>query len=1003
MTGAFRTPSGGRIDRRRRLGFTFDGKRLEGFAGDTLASALLANGVHFVARSFKYHRPRGILAAGSEEANALVTVSRGGGRETPNVRATEIELYEGLTAESQNRWPTLEADIGAVNDRLAPILPAGFYYKTFMGSRRLWSHVYEPIIRRAAGLGKAPELPDPDRYLQRHAHCEVLVVGAGPAGLAAALAAAAGGLRVILCDEQNELGGSLLSETVARIDGMPAAAWVGAQIASLAAMSNVRLLTRTTAFGIYPDNHVGLLERVTDHLADPDPELPRERLWQVRAGTIVLATGAIERPLVFPDNDRPGIMLAGAGITYLERFGVLPGQRGVVVGSSDTIYRAALAMRRHGIEVAAAIDTRDTGQGPLCDEARAAGIPIHTRATVCGTRGRRRVRSLALGDVGPEGRVDVRDHIACDHVLMSAGWTPNVALFAQAGGKLVYDGARGVFLPGAIEAPVLVAGAASGPTDLAEVIDSGDRIGRQAAGKAVALSAAPGRATTRVENAPPSKGGSVGALPHGLDPWRAKAFVDFHNDVTTRDLLLATREGFRSIEHVKRYTTSGMAPDQGKTSNLNALAIVAEALAAPVPEVGLTSFRPPYTPVSFGALAGTARHGLFDPERLTPSHASAVARGAVFEPVGTWQRARYFPLAGEDMDLAVARECRAVRTAAGIFDASTLGKIEVVGPDAAEFLGRVYTARFDRLAVGRARYAIMLTEAGMVMDDGIVARLAPDRFHVTTTTGGAPRVLAAMEDYIQTEWPDLRVWATSVTEQWAVMAVQGPKAREIIGPLVEGIDLATGALPHMSVRTGRIAGVPCRLFRVSFTGELGYEINVPADYGAALWEALLEAGRSAGGVPYGTEAMHVLRAEKGYIIVGQETDGTTTPDDVGLAGLLSKSGRDFIGKRSLAMADLVRSDRKQLVGLLTFDPRVVLEEGAQIVPGAKELIPMPVLGHVTSAYWSEVSGRSIALALVAGGRARLGQTLHVPMPEGAVPVEVVEPVFWDKDGGRLHA
>ena len=982
---AFRTASGGRIDREKPLRFTFDGKPYGGHAGDSLASALLANGVRLVGRSFKYHRPRGIVAAGAEEPNALVAVDRGIGRVTPNLRATQVELYEGLVARSQNRWPSLAFDVGEVADYAAPLIPAGFYYKTFMWPRSFWAAIYEPAIRRSAGLGKAPKLPDPDRYLQRYAHCDVLVVGSGPAGLAAAQTAAASGGRVILCDEQAEFGGSLLHETL-EVEGKFPPVWIADAVASLAARANVRLLPRTTAFGYFADNFVGLVERVTDHLAEPDPRRPRERLWQVRARQVVLAAGAIEKPLVFPGNDRPGVMLADAARTYVNRYGVRPGARAVVVTDNDSAYRAALDLAAAGVTVAAIADQRPSPSGPLVESARTAGIPIRAATTVAATAGRLALSGVDLVPVAG----NAVETILCDLLAMSGGWTPSVHLFSQSRGKVAFDEGLQAFVPGKSVQRERSVGGCRGTFDTAAAIAEG-----RAAGAAAAAGVLP-------ETPPKEMEGTASPPAAPVLPRKGRAFVDFQNDVTSKDLALAVREGFRSIEHIKRYTTSGMATDQGKTSNMNALALAAADMRRPIPAVGLTTFRMPYTPVTFGALAGTSRGDLFDPVRRTPIHEWAEDNGAVFEDVGLWKRARYFPNSGEDMDEAVARECRAIRMGVGIFDASTLGKIEVVGPDAAEFLNRMYINAWSKLAVGKCRYGVMLTEAGFVMDDGVIGRLAPDRFHVTTTTGGAPRVLHHMEDYLQTEFPDLKVWLTSTTEQWAVIAVQGRHARHVVAPLVENIDINHGAMPHMSVREGLVCGVPARLFRVSFTGELGFEINVPARYGREVWEAVYDSGHAFGIVPYGTETMHVTRAEKGYIIVGQESDGTVIPEDLNLSGMIGQSKADFVGKRSLMRPDMKKGDRKQLVGLLTVDPSVVLEEGAQVVADPAASIPAPMLGHVSSSYMSTTLGRSIALAMISGGRERIGTRLNVPMPGSAIAVDVVDPVFYDPEGTRLN-
>jgi sarcosine oxidase subunit alpha len=1005
MSGEFRAAGGGSIDRGRPLHFRFDDRDYSGFAGDTLASALLANGVHLLGRSFKYHRPRGLLGAGSEEPNALVTVRRDAARLTPNLRATQVELYEGLEAYSQNRWPSLQLDFGAVSGLLSPFIPAGFYYKTFMWPRDAWRRLYEPRIRAAAGLGRAPELPDPDTYANRFAHCDVLVVGAGPAGLAAAAAAAASGARVILCDEQPQPGGSLLSEPAAHSDaviqGEPADRWLAGTLQALAAHPGVTLLTRTTAFGYFPHNLLGLNQRLSDHLERPNHSQPRERQWQVRAKEVVLATGAIERPLVFPGNDRPGILLAGAGRTYLNRYGALAGSRVVLVSACDAAYQAAIDLHRAGASIQAIVDVRaGSADGALHEAARRAGLPIETQSTVVGTSGRLRVRAIRVQKLDSSGDPagPVR-RIRCDLVLMSGGLTPSVHLFSQSRGKLTWDESLGAFLPAQAAERVRSAGACRGVFSLAAAVWDGTHAGLSAA-QSAGLSAA----ASLPELPPPesSAAGILGALPRPPGADASKAFVDWQNDVTARDLALAAREGFRSIEHVKRYTTTGMATDQGKTSNINALAIVAGELDKAMPQVGLTAFRMPYTPVSFGSFAGFARGELFDPVRTTPMHDWAAGKGAVFENVGLWKRARYFPRPGEHMHTAVERECLAARTHCGIFDASTLGKIEVVGKDAATFMNRMYVNAWTSLAVGRCRYGILLRDDGFIYDDGVVARMADDRFHVTTTTGGAAGVLGLMEDYRQTEWPDLNVWLTSTTEQWAVIAVQGPSARHVLEPLAEGIDISAAAMPHMSVARGRICGIPMILMRVSFTGELGFEVNVPADFGLALWQAIHDVGQKHGITPYGTETMHVLRAEKGYIIVGQDTDGTVTPDDAGLSWAIGKAKPDFVGKRALQRPAMISPYRKQLVGLLTRDAERVLEEGAQIVSTKHRAAPEPAVGHVTSSYYSPSVGRSIALALLSSGRARLGEMLYVAMPDGDIPVQVASPVFYDPQGSRLN-
>lgn len=989
----------GRINRQKPVRFSFNGKTYSGFEGDTLASALLGVGEHLIGRSFKYHRPRGIMSSGSEEPNALVGVTRDQARFEPNSRATVLELYDGLKAESQNHWPSLKYDVGAINDAFGMFFSAGFYYKTFMWPKGFWNKVYEPFIRGAAGLGKSPSEPDPDSYASRYAFCDVLVVGAGPAGLAAALEAAKSGAKIMLVDEQAEFGGSLLSEPEPVINGRVSWDWVNETLGTLKANPNVTLLPRTTAIGYYHQNMLGLCERLTDHQAKPENNAPRERMWRVRAKQVVLVQGSIEKPLVFAGNDRPGVMLASAARTYLNRYGVKVGNKAVVVTSHDSAWFAAFDLAVAGVSVPAIIDVRENIADSLVNRAKMLGIEVLNGWTVSDTSGRHRVSSVRVNPVR-NGVVGAARSITCDVVLMSGGWNPSVHLFSHTKGALIWDEERQIYLPGERTEESRCAGAGNGNFDLQAALREGAEAGAAAAQDA-------GNKAKASEYAVAGDfmctGVNCRELPTDRDPARIKAFIDFQNDVTAKDIRLAVREGFHSIEHIKRYTTNGMATDQGKTSNLNGLAVASDALKRPTPKVGLTTFRPPYTPTTFGAFCGYNRGKLFDVTRKTPIDPWAEQHDAVFEPVSLWRRAWYFPKAGEDMHQAVARECKATRESLGMFDASTLGKIEVVGPDAAEFMNRMYTNPWMKLGVGRCRYGLLLGEDGFIRDDGVVGRIAQDRFHVTTTTGGAARVLNMMEDYLQMEWPDLKVSLTSTTEQWAVVAINGPNARKLIEPMVEGLDISDTAFPHMSVAECKFLGVPARLFRMSFTGELGFEINVPSRYGLALWQALHEAGKPYDITPYGTETMHVLRAEKGYIIVGQDTDGTVTLDDAGLSWAIGKQKPDFVGKRSLARPDMLKSDRKHLVGLLTKDPKRVLEEGAQIVADPNEALPMTMIGHVTSSYWSETLGRSIALAVVAGGKERIGETLYMPMPDGQVHEAVVSgTVFYDAEGSKLN-
>ncbi|MBV9858851.1 MAG: sarcosine oxidase subunit alpha family protein [Alphaproteobacteria bacterium] len=998
MTG-FRLQRGGRIDRSRPLSFTFDGRRLYGFAGDTLASALLANGIGALGRSFKYRRPRGIVAAGCDEPNALLRVGVGS-RATPNLRATEVELYDGLVARSQNCWPRPGFDLSAGLAALAPLLVAGFYYKTFMWPPSWWRRVYEPVLRHLAGLGVAPAAPDPDTYDKMHAHTDVLVVGGGPAGLSAALAAARAGARVMLADEQAEPGGGLLA-AAERVEDRPAPEWVAAAVAELRSLPETVVLPRTTAFGYYDQNYLMLAERRTDHLGAAAPSgVARQRLWHVRARHVVLATGAHERPMIFPDNDRPGIMLASAAACYATRYGVAAGRRAVMFTNHDGAYADAFALAEAGIDVAAIVDVRRQVEPSLAAEAERRRIDLFAGSTVVGVSGRRRVTAATIAAIDPDRDAPpARRRIACDLIAMSAGWAPAVHLFSQSQGRLRWDEARACFVPGTASQPQSSAGGVNATFGLANCLAEGAAAGLAAAS---ACGFAP-ETGPRFVAARPAEAAVGPPVPHPKQHAGAgdrRAFVDFQHDVTAADIALAAREGLTSVEHIKRYTTVGMATDQGKTSNANALALLAENTGRAAGEIGTTTFRPPYTPVCFGALAGRERAELFDPVRVTPMHRWHVDRGAAFENVGQWRRPWYYPQAGEDRDAATRREAAAVRSGVGVQDVSTLGKIELRGPDAATLLDRLYTNAFSTLEVGRCRYGLMCRDDGMVFDDGVTTRLGPDHFYMTTTSGGAARVLDWLEEWLQTEWPDLRVYVTSVTEQWAAAAIAGPHARDVLRALAPGMDLGRDAFPFLAMREGCVAGIEARLFRISFSGELAYEINVPADYGLALWHAIMAAGERFGIVPYGTEAMHLLRAEKGFPIVGQDTDGTVTPFDLGLGRLVSRR-KDFLGHRSLARADTARPDRKQLVGLLPEDPNAVLAEGAALVappPGP----PAVLLGHVTSSYWSPNLGRSFALALVKDGRRRMGQTVFAPLSGRGVAARIVEPVFWDPAGERQN-
>jgi heterotetrameric sarcosine oxidase alpha subunit len=972
---------GGQIDRNQPLNFKFDGKSYAGFAGDTLASALLANDVRLMGRSFKYHRPRGPLTAGSEEPNAIVEL-RSGNRQEPNTRATTAELYEGLTAKSQNRWPSLAFDAMAINDRFSNFLTAGFYYKTFMWPAVFWEKVYEPIIRKAAGLGSLSLLDDPDEYDKGFRHTDLLIIGAGPSGLMAALTAGRAGSDVILADEDFAFGGRLNSETFA-INDEASDVWVQATIAELSAMSNVRMMTRTTVIGAFDHGIYGAVERVSDHLIMPAAGKPRQILWRIYAAKTILAAGATERPIAFENNDRPGIMLASAMRSYANRWAATPAQRVTIFTNNDDGHRTAADLHAKGVKIAAVIDSR-------ADAPRSLDYEVVQGAQVVDSKGRLGVKFVEVKLADGSSRT-----IECGALGVSGGWNPNVHMTCHQRGRPTWNESLAAFVPGGTLPPgMTVTGAANGDLSTHMALKTG-----AAAAKAALGLKGRSAKTPTAEDAP------VSQTPFWYVEGCSRAWLDQQNDVTVKDVKLSHQEGFRSVEHLKRYTTLGMATDQGKTSNMGGLAIMAELAGKSIPEVGTTIFRPPYTPTSIGVLAGRMRGKEFHPTRLTPSHYWAKERGAVFVEVGNWLRAQWFPIAGEThWRESVDREVTATRASVGVCDCTTLGKIDVQGSDAATFLNKVYCNAFAKLAVGKVRYGLMLREDGIAMDDGTAGRLAEDHFVVTTTTAKAAAVYQHLEFVRQCLYPDLDVQLISTTEAWAQYAVAGPNSRALLQKIVDPeFDISNEAFPFMGCGNITVCGgLRARLFRISFSGELAFEIAVPSRYGDALMRRLMDVGEEFNVTPYGTEALGVMRIEKGHA-AGNELNGTTSALNLGMGRMVSKK-KDSIGSTLSERAGMNEENALMQVGIQPLDPEDKITAGGHLMAADGPVDAAHDQGYVTSAAFSPTLSSMIGLGMLKDGGNRQGEKMRLvsPLTDLTVDVEIVSAHFVDPEGERVR-
>ena len=998
MSQNYRLDNNGLINRDKKISFKFNGKNYFGYEGDTLASALIANGIHLVGRSFKYHRPRGFFGAGVDEPYAMVQLIRNN-ESIPNVRATEQELFEGLEAKSVNCWPNVNFDIGAINNFLNKFFPAGFYYKTFMWPRSFWYKVYEPIIRKTAGFGVVSTNHDQERYEHKYEYCDLLVAGSGPSGLASAYAAAQNGARVILAEDKPRFGGSLLTSEVS-IGNQSGQEWVKNIISELKSMPNVTVKNRSQVFGYYDHNMLVMSERISDHLPKTNKYTPKQRLWYIRAKEVLISSGSIERPLVFGNNDTPGVMLSSAAKEYLKIYGVLAGKKPLVFTNNDSGYETAIEFKKNGIDPVI-LDTRKDPSSEIVNEAKSLNIDIKFSYVVVAAKGYKKVKSADIAKISDDKKqLSQIENINCDCICVSGFWTPTIHLASQSGNKTKFNEDIDAFIPGQSKQNETVLGSAKGIFTLEETLknsfEKGNELSKKITNKENKISL-PSVVEKKYTNH--DKFWCV-PLPEGKN---YKRFLDFQNDVAVTDVELALREGYRSIEHVKRYTTLGMATDQGKTSNLNGLQLVSDVENKVVPQVGHTTFRPPYTPVSIGAIVGREIGKHSKPTRKSPMHSWHEKNNAVFVDAGVWLRPRYYKQGNENLFEGSKREAKNVRQNVGVCDVTTLGKIDIKGPDAAELLNRVYTNAWLKLPVGKARYGVMLREDGIVMDDGTTTRISENHYHMTTTTAQAANVLSHLEYYLQLVWPELNVNVVSTTEQWAGAAIAGPKSRDVLQKLFPDLNVSSEGLPFMGYIKGNLFGVNARIYRISFSGELAYEVNVESDNGNFMWEKIMEVGKEFNIQPYGTEALSTLRIEMGHV-AGSELDGRTIPYDNSLEGLVSKK-KDFIGKRSLNKTAYIAQDRQKVVGVVPLDKKTSIPEGSYLVKDANAKLPNPKLGHVSASCWSVEYDNPFSLAILKDGKNMIGKKLFAlsPVKNISIPVEIVSSHYVDPKGERVRS